>query len=388
MISSWGIMRIRYFISLILLLIMTSCIEKYWPEMTKYENVLVVDGELTNGDEVCEVRLSYSSSTNNGSLITISGAELYITDKHNIETAFNEIDNGVYQITDPSFRGQIGNSYQLHIALTNGKEYMSDIDILTAPSPIDSVYGIQESRENINLNHDIYGIRFYLNNHSDISDTCFYLWKLTQTFEYHSSFDIDFLWMGWFKPNPNPDSLSTCWRISNVDKILTMSTEYLSQPVLTNFPLIYISTDTKMLSVRYSLLVKQLSISKNAFNFWDALRQQNIDQGNLYSRQPLQIRGNVKNINDADETVLGYFTVAGITKKRIYVDRPLLPFYYGICDPDFEGVAWLYYEMNPNDWPTYVVDIPNRGKALGTSETCFDCRLEGGSITPPDFWEN
>ena len=193
--------------------------------------------------------------------------------------------------------------------------------------------------------------------------------------------------MGWFKPNPNSDSLSTCWSTSNVDQIFTMSTEYLKQPEITNFPLIYISTQTKLLSIRYTLLVKQLSISKSAFNFWDALRQQNIDQGNLYSRQPLQIRGNVKNINDADETVLGYFTVAGITKKRIYVNRPILPFYYGICEPDFENIGWIVYE-SPSDWPIYVVDIPSKGKALGTSEACFDCRLEGGSITPPDFWEN
>ena len=165
-----------------------------------------------------------------------------------------------------------------------------------------------------------------------------------------------------------------------------MSTQYLDEPVITKLPLIYISTETKMLSIRYSLLVKQLSIPKDAINFWDALRQQNIDQGNLYSQQPFQIRGNVRNINNPDEVVLGYFTVAGITEKRIFVNRPLLNFYYGVCTPDFENIGWLAYEMDPDYWPTYVTEIPGKGKALGTNEDCFDCRLEGGTLTPPDFW--
>ena len=374
-------------IILFILFSITSCVEKYWPEMTKYENVLVVDGVLTNGDELCEVRLSYSSSVDNEKLIPINDAELYITDEHNIETQLVETDDGVYQVSDTLFRGQIGNSYQLHIALANGRNYISDMNILTAQSPIDSVFGVQKTHEEISFNHDISGIQFYVNNHSNISDSCYYLWKLSQTFEYQSTFDIDFFYIGYFSPNPNPDSLRNCWRTSNIDKIFTMSTEQLSQPVITNFPLIYISTQTKQLSVRYSLLVKQLSISKTAFNFWDALRQQNIDQGNLYSRQPLQIRGNVKNINDADETVLGYFTVAGITKKRIYINRPVMPFYYDICVPNYDRLAFINFEP-PSEWPIYIVKIPNGGIARANTESCFDCRLEGGSITPPDFWEN
>ncbi len=371
---------------LLLLFSLTSCVDKYWPEVDKYENVLVVDGLLTNGEEPVLIQLSYSSSLENGNFVPASGGELFISDENQLEIPLIEITPGIYKAMDTSFRAQIGKSYQLHINQLNNQNYISDISTLLSPSPIDSVYGDIEIRENSNDNHDIYGIQFYLNNHSNTSDTCNYLWRLSQSFEYQSTFSIDYLWEGWFRPNPNPDSLRTCWLTSNVNTIFTMSTQYLNDPVITKLPLIYISTETKMLSIRYSLLVKQLSIPKVAFNFWDALRQQNIDQGNLYSQQPIQIRGNVRNINNPDEVVLGYFTVAGITEKRIFVNRPLINFYYDVCAPDFEGVAWLYYEMDPKDWPTYVVEIPNNGKAIGTNEDCFDCRLEGGTLTSPDFW--
>lgn len=155
--------------------------------------------------------------------------------------------------------------------------------------------------------------------------------------------------------------------------------------VITRFPLVYVSTKTKRLSIRYSLFVNQLSVSENAFNFWNALKDQNIDQGNMYSRQPIQIKGNIRNVKNPNEPVLGYFTVASITKKRIYLNHPPLPFYYPICTPDFD---LRFIAFTPKStWPIYLDDIMFKGYAMGDSKDCFDCRLEGGYLTPPAFWE-
>lgn len=381
------IMLIRNVILLLsLLLSFTSCVEKFWLEIDNYENVLVVDGLLTNGDEPVVVRLSVSSPINNEALIPISGCKLYIIDEDELEIPLTEIESGIYQVLDISFKGQIGSSYQLYISLPNGQDYVSDICHLLAPSPIDSVYGLAESSEMANSHHDLHGIQFYIDNHNNLTDTCYYMWKLSQTFKYRASFNLDYTWEGEYIPYPNPDSLRTCWHTAPVNDIFTFSTKYLDEPVITNFPLNFTSTETKMLSIRYSLLVRQLSISENAFNFWDALRQQNIEQGGLYSRQPIQIKGNVHNVNNPDEPVLGYFTVAGVTNKRIFVNRPPLPFYYDVCVPDFESMRWIAFEPSSN-YPIYLTDIPGQGLAMGARKLCFDCRLEGGSLTPPDFWE-
>ncbi|MBC8320082.1 MAG: DUF4249 domain-containing protein [Bacteroidetes bacterium] len=370
---------------LFLLFSITSCVEKYWPDITKYENILVVDGMLTNGDEPVVVKLSVSSAINNLELTPVSGGELYITDEDQIKTYLIEMEPGTYQVHDSFFRGNVGNSYQLHILLPNGRNYISDICRLTSPSPIDSLYGLLESPEYISDKKEKHGYQFYIDNHSNTADTCYYLWKLSHTYEYKSTFDIDYIWDGAIIPYPDPDSLRTCWRTTNVNEIFTYSTEYLDPPVIINFPLNFISTKTKMLSIKYSLLVKQLSISEDAFNFWDALRQQDIEQGNLYSQQPIQIVGNIHNVNNANEPVLGYFTIAGVTEKRIFVRRPGLRFYYDICEPDFEALAYINFS-NPEFWPIYLTIIPDRGLAGAAQEVCFDCRLEGGNIIPPDFW--
>lgn len=369
-----------------LLFSIASCIEEYWPEIDKYEDLLVVDGLLTNGSDQVVVNLSISSPIYKDEFIPLSNGELYITDENQAITDLVEMEPGIYQVTDSSFRGQVGNKYQLHISLPNGQNYISDVSSLPTPSPIDSVHWIVESPQLSNNNHDFPGIQFYIDNHSNTADTCYYFWKLSQTYKFKSSFDIDYVWRGKLIPFPKPDSLRTCWRTTPVNNIFISSTEYLNPPELRNFPLYFVSTETKMLSIKYSLLVKQLTISKETYDFYNKLLEQNDDQGNFWSRQPVQILGNMHNVNNPEEPVLGYFMVAGVDEKRVFVNRPSLPFYYEECTPDFESVKYISYEP-PSSWPIYIDDLMFLGLAMAQSDACFDCRLDGGSLTPPDFWE-
>jgi hypothetical protein len=166
----------------------TSCIDKYWPNVDKYEHVLVVDGLLNNGDNPVLVKLSYSSSINTQLVEPVTGAELYITDEQQMETPLIESEPGTYVAADSTFRGVVGKSYQLHIH-TNGQEYVSNLCNLPAPSPIDSIYSIRETHASDVYNETVYGIQFYIDNHSDyINDTSYYIWRLTETYKYMAAF--------------------------------------------------------------------------------------------------------------------------------------------------------------------------------------------------------
>ncbi len=363
----------------------TSCIDKYWPNVDKYEHVLVVDGLLNNGDNPVLVKLSYSSSINTQLVEPVTGAELYITDEQQMETPLIESEPGTYVAADSTFRGVVGKSYQLHIH-TNGQEYVSNLCNLPAPSPIDSIYSIRETHASDVYNETVYGIQFYIDNHSDyINDTSYYIWRLTETYKYMAAFSIDYLWEGEFIPYPNPDSLRTCWKTSTPQKIYLQSTKYYDLPVLKKIPLNYVSTETKALSIRYSLLIKQLNVSKDAFDFYYILQQQNADQEDLYSKQPYQVRGNIVNTKNPDEPVLGYFIVSGITEQRFYLDRPNILLHYYVCVPDTESMRYLKW-VPKRFWPIYITIIEGGYMAQAVRMSCFDCRLEGGTLTRPDFW--
>ena len=64
---------------------------------------------------------------------------------------------------------------------------------------------------------------------------------------------------------------------------------------------------------------------------------------------------------------LGYFHVAGISEKRIFVDRPLalVKFHYSICDLDDADVE-AYSQMGMADpvlYPLFAVESPGGRRA-------------------------
>jgi hypothetical protein len=191
---------------------------------------------------------------------------------------------------------------------------------------------------------------------------------------------------------PQPDSFYTCYNNDINTGIFTVDLSKLSTPEVSNFPLNYVNTNTRRLSIKYSLLVKQYTMTIEAYNYYSKLNDINSQQGTLYAQQPYQLKGNVKNVLNDEESLLGFFFVAGMDEKRIFVERPpasLVKFYYGICeidDGDFD--AYKYIRTTPsNTWPLYVATDADGRRAL-TDQACVDCRRKGGSIEKPGFWED
>ncbi len=365
-----------------------ACVDEYWPEITDYENLLVVDGIMTNNDDTTTIYLSRSSSLDYSIFNPVQNANVSIVSDHGTTGFLWEREPGEYLLTDPSFERKLGKSYNLSIILEDGSAYESGFCLMSEPDPIDSIYTEIEYQNSSNPEYVPQGLRYYIDNHSVVHDTSNYLWRIWQTYKYKASFTLDFLWEGQFVEVEDPDSLMYCFRTRKVHEIFTYSNKYLDEPRLISYPLVFTSTETKILSIRCRTLVEQINISNEDYTFWEALRKQEENQGSLYSHHPIQVKGNITNINDKSEVVLGNFTVGGSSFKSMYVNRPTkLNFYYTICDPDFDGMMFIY-DFGPETWPVFVTDIPGQGMALGATEFCFDCRLEGGSLTPPDFWSD
>ena len=183
------------------------------------------------------------------------------------------------------------------------------------------------------------------------------------------------------KPFENPDTFKTCWNTTKIKKITTLETDPQrnQEPILVSLN----HTGLKKFTFKYSLLLNQLSIDKKTYNYWKSINDLNEGQSSFYNHQPYQIKGNIQNIRNPDEFVLGFFYAAGISKKRIFQIHPGIP--EDECLPDYRGMGFItYYPMSA--WPIWIVDTGNGALALG-DDYCFDCRLKGGSIVKPDFWE-
>ena len=376
---------------LMIFLLLTSCEDQFWPELgEKYENILVVEGTITNDPGPYTLLLSLSTSFENPVYIPLSGYEAIINDNLGNSEILSEVEPGVYKTALDGIHGVPGRKYQLTIQSSDGKTYQSDFEELRAPVGIDSVYVELEYHENAGFPFDIPGYQFLLNTKASIIDSSYYLWKLERTFEYHADFRVYFWYDGELHTFPDTDSIKACWKTDPVYQIFTGSTVGLAEPVLTNFPLHYVTFDNREFSVRYSLLIDQFTISEKAQEYWKLVNEQNTSGGELYAKMPFQVKGNIDNINNPNEQVLGYFQAAGVDTKRVFFNRPdyQVKMYYPVCElkePDYLEYGLMLQFPDPRDWPQYVTMNEYYGRAVPVQE-CVDCRESGGTIEKPEFW--
>lgn len=366
------------------LLMMSGCIDLFFPELDKYDNLLVVDGKITDAPGPYTVKLNLSSDVSPLEYPPVTDAEVILSDDAGTSELLTEVKPGEYQTSVTGIQGTEGRSYQISIRTSEGREYSSAPELLTAPPPIDSIYPEIEYRQDINYDYELSGLQFYLDGSSPSQDEQYYLFELEATYNYTADYFIEFVYDNGLRPFPEPEKYFTCWKTFTVPEIFTASTTQLTTPTLTRFPLHYVNTENRFLSIRYSLEVNQYSLSQDAYLFWNSIQDQVSQQGTLYTQQPYQIRGNVRNIEDDTEPVLGYFFVAGLAQKRIFVDRPTsLIFNYLPCTLVTEMLAFIF--MASGDWPIYV-GVNDEGNIGVGDGGCLDCREVGGQTSKPDFW--
>ena len=368
-----------------------ACEERYSPTIdSKYDNMLVVDGMITSTPGPYTIKLSSSFPINTYETDPRPGFEVIISDDAGNAETLTESGPGVYLTAPNGIQGIPGRSYQLTLHSPDGKTYLSGFEKLNNPIGIDSVYPKLEYHNDPNYNYEISGYQFYINTEPSVADSVYYFWKLTCTYQYESDFIIRWIFDGTLRPFTNSDTLRTCWNTQKVKDIFVYSTVGMLGSVLHDFPLHYVSTQTRHLSIRYSLLVEQMTVSEAVYNFWNSIREQNSDIGELYTKQPYQIHGNIYNPDNPGELVLGYFMAAGADTKRIFVNRPGPPVImrYPVCvlvEADYMNFGDLF-RTTEDEWPLYAT-FDNNGANAFPNQECLDCTLRDGTIEKPGFWE-
>jgi hypothetical protein len=118
----------------------------------------------------------------------------------------------------------------------------------------------------------------------------------------------------------------------------------------------------------FFVTVTQLSINREAYTYWEKIKIVIDNQGSLFDIPPAPVSGNIFNVKDSEETVLGYFEVAKSKTTRIYTTNADVPFY--LLDP------CQYVPSTPDD--AYPAE-------------CRSCeaRAQGRSWTTkaPDWWK-
>ncbi|MFO7656640.1 MAG: hypothetical protein R6W78_06200, partial [Bacteroidales bacterium] len=105
---------------------------------------------------------------------------------------------------------------------------------------------------------------------------------------------------------------------------------------------------------------------------------------------------NIKNINNEQEAVLGYFWTSTVGKKRIFYNgtsQSCNDFYCGmdsfniwnyVIETFLDDGTIKYVLKDPEN--SHVYSYTSMGIYITADKSCFDCRFNGGTINRPDYW--
>ena len=372
-------MKSRYLILITAAIILIGgCITQFIPETDESSDILVVEGMITDQFRTNKIKISKTLPL--GKIVSpkpVKGAVVTITDGYNSQYRLMEYPTGTYYTDSTIFRGKVGGKYTLRI-LTGGRSYVSSPMEMKPVPKVDSLYYekvvITERNE---WGYGEEGCQIYLDTYDPSGQCLFYRWDFAETWEIRLPYNV---------PNWK------CWITRASEVINIRNTSVYGQARVKRYPLLFVSNKTDRLKEKYSILVKQLSLTLDEFNYWEKLQNVYENVGGLYDVTPMAIPSNIRNEYNPDEIVLGYFSVSAVSEKRIFIDELFsgMPYLYNNCPADtIWGGSYVHIDgLGSYVWviDDHTYEIGNPYRVITFSKECADCTTRGTSVKP-SFWQ-
>lgn len=380
--------QIRYYIVLIVIIAAFNGCQKPidLKVTTTNANILVVEGLINTGTDITTIKLSRTVTIGNKNTANPEGgATVTIEDAQATVATLKETTKGSYSSSPAILNLDKTKQYRLRIKLANGKTYLSDLVDVKVTPPIDSVgYTVKNN-----------GIQLYANTHDDTNNSRYYLYNYAETWRFDSKYISSLISNGSaLVPRTPAQYIHECYGGVESANILINSTAALNQDVAYQFPLNFIEGTSEKISIKYSILVTQTALTKQAYAFWDNLKTSTEKLGSIFDAQPSQLIGNIHNVANASEPVIGYISAGTTQTKRIFINKLDLPpsfktEYPFICKIDTAKGdkigPTLIIPGGPPHITLIAIDLPPVVYTY-SDKPCSDCTIRG-TVTKPAFWK-
>ena len=385
-------MKKVYFIYLLVVIAAFSCKKPYLPQIKSASgSYLVVEGIINSGSDSTIIKLSKTvhitdavrTNAESGATVTVEG--------EGFSKLLSEISPGVYAVVGLNLNAAA--KYHLSIKLLSGQQYLSDDVAVKITPPIDTVsYAVKNNQ-----------LQIYASSHDPSSNTHYYRWSYDETWRFHAKYISNYkLQNNSIVRRGLDDDVFTCFGNAASNVIVLASTNGLAQDLVSNAPITQIMAGSEKISIRYSINIKEYALTQDAFAFWQNLKKNTEQLGSIFDALPSQLKGNIHNVADANEPVIGYIGVSTIQQKRIFIDQVDLPNEWLTQYPFDCGQDTALYN-NPKTHANEVADYLLSGISLPTfavtsaagviigygrtSYECGDCTIRGTKPTP-FFWKD
>ena len=307
-----------FFILVFLVYSLSACVDQIkFEEASDIKDFpLIIEGKVTLGKGPFLVKISRF----NGDIpAAVENAEVFLLNGKGEKEPFLYSDEGIYKAKGEVIQGEIGESYQLEILL-NGKHYLSRPEIMPTPARLDSLSVETADKEvgvtggfllqtfvNVNINATLPVVE----DGPFLRWTVREAWKLTET------------------QSPNPLARpKVCYfegKIRPQSPLLFNGNQVLTRE-LVNFPFFDRLADWSF-GERHVFYVQQSTTTAGAFDYWQDVDLVVNQNGSIFDAPPAALPGNVYNVDDSLELVLGYFEAAAVDTLNFPVYKfDLAPF--------------------------------------------------------------
>ncbi|GAB2532656.1 DUF4249 domain-containing protein [Spirosoma aerophilum] len=423
--------------SLLMAILLTACVDPLDLTLSESVDILVVDGTITNLPEPQLIRLNRSKSdplTGRFGTTPITKAAVEVLVDSTQRIACHETVDGTYQLpTD--FKGQVGHAYQLRFTLSDGTPYMSTRQIMQPVPPISRVTakfnsaslpveqqlpGGYRGGHDISIDwndpgnqHNYYRWEWKLYEKQNWCRSCQQGVYAVNTIPGNVYKDRIFYVSGsepfenCFVPIKNVDAAqppipsglfvydypcrTQCWEIIYSSALNVFDDQYSNGGQITNRKIAqipYYDSTAALVEIR------QLSLPQTAYSFFSKFQNQTQNVNGLADSPPSAVVGNIRNMNNQRESVVGYFTASAVSSVRYWLDRnDVVGLPYGQTDPVGKSIltgSELFYSLNqrqPIPEPTYP--YPNIRIWGGPPRPVTAICVPSDSRTPykPDGWQ-
>lgn len=384
-----------------------ACREPFEPEITSFESLLVVEGRMTTDTAGSKILLSRSYGFEGDTLIPVTGAAVTFVRDNGEVYQLSETEAGEYRSDPNAFMPQRGQAYKLSVLTSEGAEYASDFQTVKGTPVIESMDPIYSFTENAN-GSIVEGAQFQLNTSDPTGEAIYYAWDYHETWEFYVPFPKRAYWE--WEPEPIviilpwDEVVQRCWREEFSTQILVGTSQGLEEDKLVNYPIHFLDVKSEKVNWGYSLLVNQYAISEEEYTFLNTLKQNTETTGSIFDPIPAEISGNIRNLADPLEPVIGFFGASEVQSKRVIIDRSFFPDNVrptqplSACEldtiffsegPPEQVLADLRFEterLGKNYLDTAFMELTPVGFKIAR-DFCTDCKLTGSPIKP-SYWPN
>ena len=309
----------------VILCVSLSCVEQVDFQTPEGENILVVEGFITDAPGPHTIRISRSAqygSIFDGNIQRLANAVVALRNSAGINFSLTQTGPGEYS-TDPSFQGIPGETYTLLITTNIGQRYTSlPVTLPNGPDLEDVDFRFRSSPSGNELK-SITGVEVYARWTDPEGEDNFHMWRTEGIYQVETNPEL------FIDPNTgNPAPKACCnlcfvYEPDNTGAVFIHSDENQDGRELAGLAA-FIVDDGKRFNRDYTLRIQQFSVSREAFGFLDLLGGQLEIDGDIFDAPPAQVTGNMVSLDDPSEAVIGFFGAYHISEMVVTIPSSII----------------------------------------------------------------